>query len=87
VLQSEAGYDNFAVEHVPGMGGEMAKVLGDAFHAGMKQWHPSREGNLIARANEAIVKAGDTREIRVGLAALLGKSGANSLLMPTAGSK
>jgi hypothetical protein len=87
VLQSEAGYDNFAVEHVPGMGGEMAKVLGDAFHAGMKQWHPSLEGNLIARANEAIVKAGDTREIRVGLAALLGKSGANSLLMPTAGSK
>jgi hypothetical protein len=75
VLGSDAGYDNFVVEHVPGMGGEMAKILGDAFHAGMKQWHPSLERNLLARANEAIVEAGDTKEVRVGLAALLGKSG------------
>jgi hypothetical protein len=86
VVQSEAGYDNFVVEHIPGMGGEMAKVLGDACHAGMQQWHPSLERNLLARANEAIVKAGDTKEIRVGLASLLGKSG-SSFLAPASGSK
>ncbi len=76
VVQSEAGYDNFVAEHIPGIGGEMAKVLGDAARAGMQQWHPSLERNLLARANEAILKAGDTKEVRVGLAALLGKSGA-----------
>jgi hypothetical protein len=82
VVQSEAGYDNFVVEHVPGIGGEMAKVLGDAARSGMQQWHPSLERNLLARANEAVVKAGDTKEVRVGLAALLSKSGAGSLLLP-----
>jgi hypothetical protein len=87
VVQSEAGYDNFVVEHIPGMGGDMAKILGDAVHTGMKQWHPSLERNLLARANEAVVKAGDTKEVRVGLASLLGKSGAGSLLVPAAGSK
>jgi hypothetical protein len=73
VVASEVGYENFVVEHVPGMGGEAAKVLGNAARAGMQQWRPSLERRLITRANEAILKAGDTKEIRLGLSALLGK--------------
>jgi hypothetical protein len=71
VLQSDVRFDNLVVEHIAGMGGEMAKVLGDAVRGGMKQWHPSLERDLLARANEAIVKAGDTHEVRVSLTKLL----------------
>jgi hypothetical protein len=74
VVQSDLRYDNFVVEHVAGVGGELAKIIGDAARSGVAQWHPSLERDLLGRANEAIVKAGDTKEIRVGLAALLGKA-------------
>jgi hypothetical protein len=73
VLQAESGYDNFVVEHIAGVGGEAAKLLGDAAHGTIKQWRPSMERDLLAKANAAIVKAGDTKEVRVSLAKLLGK--------------
>jgi hypothetical protein len=73
VLQSDSHYDNLVVEHVAGVGGEAAKLLGAAVLAGMEQWHPSLERNLIAKANAAIVKAADTKEVRVSLLGLLGK--------------
>jgi hypothetical protein len=73
VVDSEVGYENLVVEHIPGMGGEAAKVLGNAARAGVQQWRPSLERRLIDRANEAIRKAGDAREIRLSLSALLGK--------------
>jgi hypothetical protein len=73
VLQSDVGYENLVVEHVAGLGGEAAKLLGEAVHAGMKQWHPSLERRLLEKANAAIVKAGDTKEVRLGVSSLLGK--------------
>jgi hypothetical protein len=73
VVQSDVAYENFVVEHVPGLGGEAAKMLGSAAHAGIKQWRPSLERHLITKANEAVVKAADTKEVRIGLASLLGK--------------
>jgi hypothetical protein len=73
VTQSNARYENFVVEHIAGLGGEAAKLLGSAAHAGMQQWHPSLERHLIEKANAAVVRAGDTKEIRVGLANLLNK--------------
>ena len=73
VLQAESGYDNLVVEHIAGVGGEAAKLLGDAAHASIKQWRPSMERDLLAKANAAIVKAGDTKEVRVSLAKVLGK--------------
>jgi hypothetical protein len=71
VLKSDLRYDNLVVEHVAGIGGSGAKVLGDALQSHMKQWHPSVERDLLAKANAAIVKAADTREIRLSLGALL----------------
>jgi hypothetical protein len=70
VVRSDLRYDNFVVEHVPGVGGEMAKILGDAVKGGLHQWDPALERELIAHANAAIVKAAGTREVRLKLGAL-----------------
>jgi hypothetical protein len=68
-------YDNLVVGHVAGVGGEAAKVIGDALQGGLRQWRPSLERELLAKADAAIVKAADTKEVRVNLATLLGKKG------------
>jgi hypothetical protein len=73
VVESDMQYENLVVEHIAGVGGELAKVLGDAVHASVKHWRPSLERNLIARANAAIVKAADTKEVRLSLSGLAGK--------------
>lgn len=72
VLDSHLGYDNLVVEHTAGVGGEAAKVLGDAMIGGMRQWKPSLERNLVLKCNEAVVKSGDTKEVRLGLSQMLG---------------
>jgi hypothetical protein len=71
VLQAESSFDNFVVEHIAGVGGEAAKVLGDAARGSLKQWRPSMESELLAKFDAAIVKAGDTKEVRVSLSKLL----------------
>jgi hypothetical protein len=73
VVKSDLGYDNLVVEHTAGVGGETAKVLGDAVVGGMRQWKPSLERNLRDKANAAIVKAADTKEVRVNLLDLFSK--------------
>jgi hypothetical protein len=71
VLKTDLTYDNFVVEHLAGIGGEAAKILGGALKGGLKQWHPSLERALLAKAEAAIVKAGDTKEVHVSLLKLL----------------
>src|SRR5262245_15602474 len=68
--KAQVGYDDLVVEHIAGIGGTAAKVIGDAFHDAMNQWKPSIERNLIEKANAAIVKAADTKEVRIGLSGL-----------------
>jgi hypothetical protein len=72
VLQADLSYDQLVVEHIAGIGGTGAKLLGDALHSAVKQARPSLERDLLAKANAAILHAGDTREIRLGLSSLLG---------------
>lgn len=64
-------YDNVVVEHVAGIGGEAAKLFGDAVRGGLRQWHPSLERDLLMRANEAIAKAADSKDVRLSLFGLL----------------
>ena len=71
VVHSDLHYDNVVVEHLAGLGGEAAKLLGEAFRGGLRQWHPSLERDLLTRANAAVEKAGDTKEVRLSLAKLL----------------
>lgn len=72
VLEAKLNYYDFVVEHTAGIGGDAAKILGNAVHDTIKQWKPSLERNLLNKANAAIAKAGDTKEIRLGLSKLTG---------------
>ena len=70
VANAQVGYDDLVVEHIAGIGGTAAKVIGETFHDAMNRWKPSIERDLIEKANAAIVKAADTKEVRIGLSAL-----------------
>ena len=81
--RAELGYDNLIVEHVAGLGGAAAKLLGDAARSSLRQWHPSLERELLAKGDAAIVKAAGTREVRVNLLSLLrSKGGADATRKP-----
>ncbi len=71
VIQSNLKYDKLVVEHLAGIGGTGAKVLGEALQSHIRQWHPHLERDLLARANAAIIRAADTREVRLGLSSLM----------------
>jgi hypothetical protein len=71
VLDARLTYDQFKVEHTAGVGGDIAKVLGDTAHDVLRQVRPSLEKNLLEKASKAIVKAGDTKEVKLGLGKLL----------------
>jgi len=73
VMEAKLSYYDFVVEHTAGVGGDFAKIFGEAIHDMLKRWVPELERDLLAKANAAIVKAGDTREIRVSLSKLLEK--------------
>jgi len=68
VTQAKADYDNFVTEHIAGLGGDAAKVLGEALQ---KILRPAIEKKLLPKAQNAIVKAADTKEVRVGLGSLV----------------
>jgi hypothetical protein len=74
VTQAQVSYDNLVVEHIAGVGGEAAKLIGDSLKGGLHQWRPSLEKEVLAKADAAIVKAGDTKDVRVSMSQLvLGK--------------
>jgi len=73
-VRADLKYDNFVVEHVAGIGGEGAKLLGDAASHWLREFHPALERDLLTKADNAIVKAGDTKEVRLSLSNFLGGS-------------
>lgn len=64
-------YDQFKVEHTAGVGGDMAKLLGDAAHNLLNQVRPSIERNMLEKAGKAIVQAADTKDVKLSLGKLL----------------
>jgi hypothetical protein len=70
VLEADLRYDHLVCEHIAGFGGTPARLVGELIVASLKKYHPSLERKLLARANAAIVKAGDTKEVRIGLGKL-----------------
>jgi hypothetical protein len=70
VTKADISYDNLVVEHIAGVGGSAARLIGEAVHGTLRRSKPSMERELLARANAAIVKAADTRELRLGLGGL-----------------
>jgi len=71
VLDAKLTYEQLKVEHTAGVGGEAAELLGEAAIETVKQLRPSIERNMLEKANKAIVKAGDTKEVKLGLGKLL----------------
>jgi hypothetical protein len=71
VLDSKVGYDHLVFEHLAGMGGTGARWLGELVRGTVHELRPSLERKLLDRANAAILKAGDTREVRLGLGGFL----------------
>ena len=75
VTAADLSYSDLAVDHTLGVGGDAAKVLGEAAIKFAKAVKPSLEKDLLAKANAAVVKAADTKEVRIELDKLLsGKS-------------
>jgi hypothetical protein len=71
VTEAKLGYDDLVVEHTLGIGGDGAKLIGEAVIETIRQAKPSLEEELLLKGNKAIVKAGDTKEIKLGLSKLV----------------
>jgi hypothetical protein len=74
VTNAELSYSGLDVMHIAGLGGDGAKVLGEALKETIKQVKPSLEKELLEKAGAALVKAGNTKTVRVSLGKLF-KSG------------
>jgi hypothetical protein len=71
VTEAKLFYEKLVIEHTAGLGGDAAKLLGDIFLDTVKQARPDLERELLNKANTAIVKAADTKELRISLDAFL----------------
>jgi hypothetical protein len=70
VTDAKPSYDHLKVTHIAGVGGELAKKLGDWSHEAIQQWKPSLERRLIDKLTQKIIKAADTKEIQLSLSGL-----------------
>jgi hypothetical protein len=70
VAKADVKYDNLKFEHIAGIGGEGAQLIGELAHAALTQWRPSIEKDALAKANAAVIKAGQHKEVRLSLAKL-----------------
>ncbi len=71
VTDAQLFYDNLVIEHTAGLGGDAAKLFGEAVVDTVKRLKPDLERDLLAKANKAVVKAADTKEVRISFEALL----------------
>jgi hypothetical protein len=71
--EAQLGYEDVVVDHTAGLDGNAANAVGDFAIRVVKAVKPDLEGELLAKANAAIVKAAGTRELRVALDSLLKK--------------
>ena len=72
VEKADLGYENLKSEHIAGIGGDAAQVIGETAHSLLNQWRPSIEHrDLLAKANAAIAKAGEQKEVRLSLSKLV----------------
>jgi hypothetical protein len=70
VTKATVWYEDLKFERLAGIGGDVGPVLGEAVHDAINRWRPSLERDLLAKANAAIVKAADTKEVRLSLGGL-----------------
>ena len=73
VVEADLSYKDLVCEHTLGLKGDAAKLVGKTLLELLKKIRPNTEKDLLAKANAAIVKAADTKEVRVELDKLLGE--------------
>ncbi|MBX9585020.1 MAG: hypothetical protein K2X87_32340 [Gemmataceae bacterium] len=73
VTDAQLFYENLVIDHTAGVGGDAAKIIGETIIDAVKKLKPDLERDLLAKANAAVVKAADTKEVRVSLGGLFGK--------------
>lgn len=71
VNEAQLFYENLVIEHTAGVGGDAAKILGDAVIDAVKSAKPELEKDLLNKANAAIVKAADTKDVRLSFDSFL----------------
>ena len=64
VTSAELFYTDLVCERILGLDGKPAAKVGEAAHKLMKAVKPGMEAELLAKANAAVVKAADTKEVR-----------------------
>jgi hypothetical protein len=73
--EAKVGYGNVVCEHTFGLDGKPAELMGKAALGVMRAVAPQVERDLLAKANEAVLKAADTKEVRVEFDKLLPRAG------------
>ena len=73
VKQANVDYENLVLEHVYGLGGEGAKLIGDIAQDIVKQFKPSLEKRLLERLEKSLVKALDNKSVKVSVGKLFDK--------------
>lgn len=70
VTNAKTEYSQLKIDYVAGIGGELAEKIGDWTQDAVKQLKPSWEEKLLEKANQAIMKAADTKELQLGLSGI-----------------
>jgi hypothetical protein len=65
--EAQLGYEGLVIDHTAGVGGEAAKLLGEAAIKMVKTFKPDLEHELLEKGNAAIVKAAGMREVKASL--------------------
>jgi hypothetical protein len=73
VTEADLKYWDLECEHTLGLDGPAAKALGKAVYEVLKKVKPDMEKGLLEQANAAVVKAADTKEVKVELGHLFKK--------------
>ena len=71
VVEAQLSYTNLVCEQTFGLSGDAAKLVGKTLLEVLKKVQPHTEKDLLAKANTAIVKAADTKEVRIEFDKLL----------------
>jgi hypothetical protein len=71
VTNADLTYRDLVCEHTLGVGGDAARLLGKVVYDVLKTVKPDFEKSLLEKANTAIVKAADTKEVKVEFDKLL----------------
>jgi hypothetical protein len=73
VRKADVDYENLVTEHIFGIGGDGAKLIGDVVVNVVKEFMPSLEKRLLDQLELSLVKALDNKEVKISVGKLFNK--------------